>query len=834
MKACGIDLGTTNSCVHVVSKDGPQLVLDAQNNKTVPSVVYQSKDGKLVVGYGAKNRMGEMPGPVTTIKRKMGSNETVALGRTQKTPVEISAAILHYLKEIAEAAAGEEVDRAVVTVPAYFAHIQRQHTDDAARAAGFKEVTTLLEPVAAALAYSLESEREKLRVFVYDLGGGTFDATVLEKDAEGGLSVLSFGGDPYLGGDDFDARVVKLLLSKLTDKNYRLDLKLDQAEDYSRYQRLKFFAETAKIGLTASESVQLVHHGLFTDQEGELIDLDLTVTREELEACTSDLVERSIAESLLTLEKKQIALDSIDEIIMVGGMSRMPLVQRRLAEAFGQTPKLVDPDLIVSRGAAIKAAQIYPDRFRGSGDLTVDLRYDRRTEKRRVRITGVLNRPLEQGTAYLMGAGQEISEDIAGKDRFAFENIALEAGRGNAFTVSIEDAEGDSLFGEEIQIIHDEKCAPVLVSPGSVVTKEISVLTVTGKQTLFSENTMLPHFASLDLLTGDQSGTILLPILEGENEIQTLAVREIPRDLPIETPVHVEVSIQADYHIQATASVPSIKREVSINFRIDPVDTASLTNEYIQNRIAELRQKGEKEAEEKEVKRSSEVQIFRVRFKALCDDIDVELSEPEPNRLKIREKLAGMEVLIRRISQRDEEIQMPGLSFDEFNSKLTEIETNAIENNHSKLPQVRPQIERLRADGLTAWKAKDRIGWVRATKQIESIEQALLPEMNPTDLATGLAGYIIVNCLPEIAAITGQTREIEEIQRQAVMIFGAMQCGDLRPEAAADQLITLYRGRVAPLRRKHGLDAAEMPQLPSTQGPRGSGLTKAMVSNPHK
>ena len=361
---------------------------------------------------------------MTTIKRKMGSNETVAFGNEQKSPVEISAMILRYIKEIAEAGVGEEVDRAVVTVPAYFAHIQRQHTDDAAKAAGFKEVTTLLEPVAAALAYSLESARDQLRVFVYDLGGGTFDATVLEKDADGGLTVLSFGGDPFLGGDDFDARLVKLLLSKLSAKKYRLDLNLNQPEDYSRYQRLKFFAEMAKISLTDATTADIVYQGCFTDQEGELIDLDLAVSQ-GLEACTADLVDRSIKESMLTLEKKQIAPDSIDEIIMVGGMSRMPLVQRRLAEIFGREPKLVDPDLIVSKGAAIKAAQIYPDRFRGKGDLTVDLRYDRRTDKRRVRIAGILNQALDSGIVYLINSREERTEEISGKNRFAFENVPL-------------------------------------------------------------------------------------------------------------------------------------------------------------------------------------------------------------------------------------------------------------------------------------------------------------------------------------------------------------------------------------------------------------------------
>src|SRR5262249_51198507 len=149
---------------------------------------------------------------------------------------------------------------------------------------------------------------------VYDLGGGTFDATVLEKDDEGGLSVLSFGGDPYLGGDDLDSRVAQLLLRKLAARSYSLDLKLDDPADYSRFQRLKFYAETAKKEVTASDSWVIAHEGIFADHDGELVDLDVTVTRAEVEECTADLSERSIRESIVTLEKNQLPIDSIDEI----------------------------------------------------------------------------------------------------------------------------------------------------------------------------------------------------------------------------------------------------------------------------------------------------------------------------------------------------------------------------------------------------------------------------------------------------------------------------------------------------------------------------------------
>lgn len=822
MKLCGIDLGTTNSCVHVVSEGIPKLIRDAQGNSTVPSVVYRSRDGKTTVGHPAKNRMGESNGPVVAIKRKMGSDEKVGLSGEHVTPVEVSAIILRHLKEMAEKAEGQTVDRAVVTVPAYFAHIQRQQTDDAARAAGFVEVTTLLEPVAAALAYTLESPHETLRVFVYDLGGGTFDATVLEKDAEGGLNVLSFGGDPYLGGDNFDARLVKLIITKLTAKGYKLELDLSRPEDFSRYQRLKFFAETAKIGLTDTESVTLVHQGLFQDQEGELIDLDLTITREEFEGCTADLVQQSIDESLRTLAKKQISPDSIDEVIMVGGMSYMPLVQQKLKEALGREPKLVDPALIVSKGAAIKAAQLYPERKCGEGGLTVDLRCDRQTAKRSVRVSGVLNRPLDSGSVYLLGENEERDADLAGKDRFAFDNLALKENCVNCFTISIEGAGGEVIFGEEIQVTHDPKATTILVSPGSVVTKGIAVRTLDGPQILFPENTMLPNYAVLSLATADQGGVIRLPIVEGEQEVQRLTIQNIPSDLPIGTEVRIEVSIEADYHIKAQASVPSIQRDVAIAFRIEPFITSSLTPEYIRGRLAEVRAEADKAASE--CQRKSEVEIFRARFRGLVAEIEMELTEQEPNRLKIRERLIAIESMIHDITLKEEEVQMPGATFDALNQRLTELEAGAIKAEHSKLAEVRPKIEQLRREAEGAWRSRDRIAWVRVNKQASSIASSLMPELPPEEWAQLVAGFIVVVQLPEVEAISGPKPEIRVIEQEVGMIFAAMKSGSIPAELAVQQLRQIYIKRVEPLRKQYGLEVVELE--PDKITPTTDGLTK--------
>ena len=374
------------------------------------------------------------------------------LGGHERTAVAVSVMILAYLKELAEKQIGEVIDRAVVTVPAYFNHIQRRQTDEAARKAGFREVVTLLEPVAAALAYSLQSEREQLRVFVYDLGGGTFDATVLEKDPSGGLTVLSFGGDPYLGGDDIDARLVQLILGRLAEQGYRLDLDLKRPADASRYQRLKFYAEIAKKQLSDEEQIQLVRQGLFQDQDDVTVDLDLTISRADLEGCSRDLVQRTIDASRAALAKdgQEIALESIDEVIMVGGMSRMPLVQRMLQDLFQRTPKIVDPDVIVGLGAAVKAAEVFADQEVSATGLRLELRYDRRTDQSPVRISGVFDRVLRGHTVYLLSPGQELDESADGTDRFSFDSVALKPDAASVFTVSVEDADDRPVMQREV------------------------------------------------------------------------------------------------------------------------------------------------------------------------------------------------------------------------------------------------------------------------------------------------------------------------------------------------------------------------------------------------
>lgn len=812
MSACGIDLGTTNSCIFVVDGDAGRLITDEQGNSTFPSVVHATGEGRRSVGHAARNRMGELPAPVVAVKRLMGTTETVQLGRERKTPVEVSALILTFLKELAESRTGGPIDRAVVTVPAYFSHIQHQQTDEAGRLAGFREVVTLLEPVAAALAYSLASEKEALRIFVYDLGGGTFDATVLEKDPHGGISVLAFGGDAFLGGEDIDARLARRLQTRLQERGYRLDLNLEQPEDLSRFQRLRFWAELAKRELSAKDEIPLIRQGLFADHDGNVVDLDLTVSRRELEECAADLIERSMAASLATLEKAAIPQESIDEVIMVGGMSRMPLVQQRLAEAFGREPKVVDPDLIVARGAALKAREVFGEQEVAASGVRLELRYPNRTDQLRVRIGGRFDRVLTGHTVYLMRDQEEQSQELAGSDRFTFEEVALAAESDNLFTLAVEDSAAQSILEREVKIVHDPSCRPVVRSPGSMITKPIQVHTLDGLFPLFPEKTALPYTASHVFETADQSGHIIVPIWEDQHEVTRLEIRDLPPGLKIGTPVVVELEAHADYRIVATARLPDLGKSATIDFRIEPADTARLNPETVQGELRTLREKAARAAGACPAPEA--LAVFEVKLQAFTDEIEMELSEPQPNRARLHDKLGEVRALIDWLPTPEQEIRLEP-PFAELSERLSAILSLAIENQHPKLAEARPLADAWREQARKAWQSRDPIAWRRVNDQLGAIASMLQPEMSPKEHALGLAAWLALEQIPELQQAAGSrhARKLKTLQGEAEQCFLGVQLGAMDPQEALNRLMRLYRDEIQPLQKELGLTATAEPQM---------------------
>jgi len=349
-KVIGIDLGTTNSCVAVMEGGEPVVIANAEGGRTTPSVVGFSKTGERLVGQVAKRQAVTNPDrTVISIKREMGTNFKVNIDDKSYTPQEISAMILTKLKQDAEAYLGEKVTQAVITVPAYFSDSQRQATKDAGKIAGLEVLRIINEPTAASLAYGLDKE-ENQKILVFDLGGGTFDVSILEL-GDGVFEVLATNGNNRLGGDDFDQRVIDYLAD-----SFKKDSGIDLRNDRMAMQRLKEAAEKAKIELSGVLQTNVNLPFITADASGPK-HLDVTLTRAKFDELTHDLVEMTMEPARKALKDAGLTSDKISKVILVGGSTRIPAVQEAVKKLTGKEPyKGVNPDECVAVGAAIQAA----------------------------------------------------------------------------------------------------------------------------------------------------------------------------------------------------------------------------------------------------------------------------------------------------------------------------------------------------------------------------------------------------------------------------------------------------------------------------------------------
>ena len=381
-RVIGIDLGTTNSCVAVLEGDTPVVIPNRGGYKTTPSVVAVTEAGKRLVGHIAKRQaITNAENTVYAAKRLIGrkwnspqvrnaimtSSYTIVEGphndvriklreKTYSVP-EISSMVLQEMKVIAEDYLGEPVKKAVITVPAYFNDNQRQATKDAGQIAGLEVIRIINEPTAASLAYGYGKDIDKT-VAVYDLGGGTFDVSILEIGAHGVFKVISTTGDTFLGGEDFDARIIDWLVS-----SFQQEHSIDLRQDRMALQRLRDAAEKAKCELSSTQETEINLPFVISTGRNEALHLQRTLTRDALEKLTSDLVERTIDICRQAIQDAKLSVDEVEDVILVGGMTRMPAVQEAVAEFFQREPnKSVHPDEVVAIGAAIQGAALIQDR----------------------------------------------------------------------------------------------------------------------------------------------------------------------------------------------------------------------------------------------------------------------------------------------------------------------------------------------------------------------------------------------------------------------------------------------------------------------------------------
>src|SRR5690625_3739678 len=353
-KIIGIDLGTTNSCVTVMEGGEPVVITNPEGNRTTPSVV-SFKNGERQVGEVAKRQAITNPDTIQSIKRHMGTDFKETIEGKEYTPQEVSAIILQHLKSYAEDYIGEKVDKAVITVTAYFNDAERQATRDAGIIAGLEVERIINEPTAAALAYGIDKENEDQTILVYDLGGGTFDVSILDI-GDGTFEVISTAGDNRLGGDDFDDKIIDYMVQEFRKENG-----IDLSKDKMATQRLKDAAEKAKKDLSGVSQTQISLPFITAGDAGPL-HLEMTLTRAKFEELTTDLVEQTMKPVRQALSDADLSANEIDRVILVGGSTRIPAVQEAIAREIGQEPsKGVNPDEVVALGAAIQGGVLQGD-----------------------------------------------------------------------------------------------------------------------------------------------------------------------------------------------------------------------------------------------------------------------------------------------------------------------------------------------------------------------------------------------------------------------------------------------------------------------------------------
>ncbi|MCF7926066.1 MAG: molecular chaperone DnaK [Candidatus Izimaplasma sp.] len=353
-KIIGIDLGTTNSCVAVMEGKEAKVIANAEGARTTPSVV-AFKDGEIQVGEVAKRQLITNEDTVASVKRKMGTKETIKVNNKDYTPQEISAMILQNLKKTAEEYLGHDVKEAVITVPAYFNDAERQATKDAGKIAGLEVKRIINEPTAASLAYGIDKKDKAQTILVFDLGGGTFDVSILELD-DGTFEVVSTAGDNRLGGDDFDHKIMDYLVAE-----FKKETSIDLSKDKMAMQRLKDAAEKAKKDLSGITSTQISLPFISAGASGP-VHLEQTLSRAKFNELTHDLVDKTIRPLRRALKDSKMTKNDIDQVLLVGGSTRIPAVQEAVKKEIGKDPnKGVNPDEVVAMGAAIQAGVLSGD-----------------------------------------------------------------------------------------------------------------------------------------------------------------------------------------------------------------------------------------------------------------------------------------------------------------------------------------------------------------------------------------------------------------------------------------------------------------------------------------
>jgi actin-like ATPase involved in cell morphogenesis len=733
----GIDLGTTYSVVAVPQVlDGPYfecvngytVIKDSMKRRITPSVVADDGKGNALVGYRAKGRAGMHPEPVMFVKRVMGEERSFPLCGKACRPEEVSAHILRYLKELASEQLGEPVEEAVITVPAYFTLKQKQLTEEAGKLAGLKVAQIAQEPVAAALMYSLGDTRDPLTIMTYDLGGGTYDIAILEK-RDGVFSIKAFDGDRFLGGYNFDKRLVFWIADQL--KQYDLHLNLDDPHDSLIFSKLMVLAERAKIELSKTDTYHLLEPNTgIIDHRDEPVSIDLEIPREAFEDLIRDYIEDTIRLCWRAMNEKAnppITPEQIDEIVMVGGSSRIPMIAQRLEREFGRRPRLVEPDLCVAIGAAILAGT----QGQHLGAVKLDS-IPSETDLPSILVSGTVQASAElpraagcRVTLRAADGSYQRTQQTPTSGGFAFQQVPLAPEASSEFVLRIVAPDGREILAHRFTVRHTASAVQAASAEGletNVLAKPIGIMTVDGMRVLAPERTPLPHECPVTAETTDQSGVIRVPIYEENVLLGEIVVDQLPSTLPLGSIVNITVSIQQDYQIIGQAYVPAAAREGNTVVQLPEVIVKTL--EELRAELEELSIRG-REA----LAVASPGQVFGGglgrRLRERLDTARETFNEPAPDCARIQERLGEITTLIEQLGAG----WRPEPAREIFTETVEEVEhliaqlckQDPVASQHG----YDQQLQAIRALGEKAYADKHPARWQDANQRLANLRDRL-------------------------------------------------------------------------------------------------------------
>ncbi|MFI6980070.1 Hsp70 family protein [Embleya sp. NPDC050154] len=824
----GIDLGTTNSCIAIPADAeipgkaeliaarrlrpvGDSLIVaNPDRSPTTPSAVWIDPSGKAIVGQLAKNK-ARLPGapPAMFFKRNMGTDQVVTAGHARLTPLEASTHILRHLKQVAEEALGVPVERAVVTVPAFFETRAKNETTRAGQAAGLEVVETLIEPVAAALAYTHERARELTEpqtFLVYDLGGGTFDTSVVTWDPEVGFENRSFSGDRYLGGFDFDRRIVSWIAAQLPE--YDLAIDSENPADGKVEAQLLSVAEGAKHDLSRYPETEIVSQ-YCEDRRGTPMNIGLPIRREEFEEMIADRIRGTLDDCDRALARAGMTAADLDEIVMVGGSSRIPLVATMLTEHFGRGPRLLNPDLCVALGAALKAANV-PSR---SGHLELDRPEALPPE------TDIGGRVLA-GPALASPAGAQVllssddgrvylTETADAEGRFLFADVPLRDGE-NGFTVQVL-AHGREIESRQLTIESDGK--PRSDATGDVLAHDFSVELVDGLHVVVRAGTMVPYRTDFRLETASQGSSLRVGLVEGLVPIGEVSIRDLPTDVSVGSTVEVTLEFEAGWTIRAEARLPQVGAEGSAVIDIPRREIPGWP---------ELAERHRQVLTGWAEKRDAIPPADAIRVGPALDRLLAEIAELVRDRIdagKTHHKILEAETLVQglRVATTAGSALNPAIGeFEDNLAFLARLADRLVDHDPVEAERFRGAVPGLRATGRAAYAAGNKMDWHLANEavrdRINAAERMLHGGRSPQQFT---AAEFQVAVLQEVeylrrsiqemdqasagrhrADADGYLRELDTIAEDAAEV-------DVRDEAAGNRrLVEIYRGRIMPLRAR--------------------------------